>query len=254
MKKFIFLGIVIIILIVVIIIVVLVLGRKSPPPPPIINNFEECIAQGYPVLESYPRQCKTPDGKTFVEDIGNEIEKQDLIRINNPRPNALIKSPLEIEGEARGYWFFEANFSVRLIDENGKELGKAIAKTFSNWMTEDFVPFKTGLEFSKPETNLGTLILEKANPSGLLEYADALRVPVRFDLADEGDEDKEPISDCIRTGCTGQICSDQEVVTSCEFLPEYICYLTARCERQPDGNCGWTPTEELRDCLEKLKS
>ena len=40
-----------------------------------VSNFEECIAQGYPVLESYPRQCKTPDGKTFVEDIGIETIK-----------------------------------------------------------------------------------------------------------------------------------------------------------------------------------
>ena len=34
-----------------------------------INNFEECIADGNPVMESYPRQCRTSDGKHFVEDI-----------------------------------------------------------------------------------------------------------------------------------------------------------------------------------------
>lgn len=34
-----------------------------------INSFEECIKAGYPVLESYPRQCKTQDGKTFVEEV-----------------------------------------------------------------------------------------------------------------------------------------------------------------------------------------
>ncbi len=31
------------------------------------NNFEECASAGYPVLESYPRQCKTPSGKMFFE-------------------------------------------------------------------------------------------------------------------------------------------------------------------------------------------
>jgi len=40
-----------------------------------ISNFDECIEAGYPVLESYPRQCKTPDGKNFVEDIGAETIK-----------------------------------------------------------------------------------------------------------------------------------------------------------------------------------
>lgn len=33
-----------------------------------INSFEECAAR-YPVMESYPRQCLTPDGRHFVEDV-----------------------------------------------------------------------------------------------------------------------------------------------------------------------------------------
>jgi hypothetical protein len=145
-----------------------------------INSFEECVAQGNPVMESYPRQCRTPDGKTFVEDIGNELEKIDLIRVNQPRPNTLIQSPLEIKGEARGYWFFEADFPVRLFDANSTELGTGIARTSSNWMTEDFVPFEVEIEFQMPTTKKGTLILEKDNPSGLPENADELRIPVLF--------------------------------------------------------------------------
>lgn len=154
--------------------------KNNEEPGITITNFEECIAQGYPALESYPRQCITPDGKGFVEYIGNELEKMDLIRINKPRPNELIKSPLEILGEARGYWFFEADFPVRLIDANGKELGIAIARALSNWMTEDFVAFEASLEFQAPTTKKGTLILEKDNPSGLPENADELLVPVYF--------------------------------------------------------------------------
>ena len=34
---------------------------------PEVNSFYDCIKAGYPVMESYPRQCKTPDGRTFVE-------------------------------------------------------------------------------------------------------------------------------------------------------------------------------------------
>jgi len=30
-------------------------------------------------MESYPRQCRVPDGETFTENIGNELEKDDLI-------------------------------------------------------------------------------------------------------------------------------------------------------------------------------
>jgi len=36
-----------------------------------INNFEECIAAGYPAMESYPRQCRAC-GRTFVEEIGSK--------------------------------------------------------------------------------------------------------------------------------------------------------------------------------------
>lgn len=31
-----------------------------------INSFEECAAAGYPILESYPEQCMTPDGRSFT--------------------------------------------------------------------------------------------------------------------------------------------------------------------------------------------
>lgn len=44
-----------------------------------ISNFDECVKAGYPVLESYPRQCQAPDSETFTEEIGNGLEKTDLI-------------------------------------------------------------------------------------------------------------------------------------------------------------------------------
>lgn len=31
-----------------------------------IDNFEKCSAK-YPIMETYPSQCRTPDGRTFVE-------------------------------------------------------------------------------------------------------------------------------------------------------------------------------------------
>jgi hypothetical protein len=54
---------------------------------------------------------------------------------------------------------------------------------------------------------------------------------------------------CKKTGCSGQICSDEEVMTTCEWRPEYACYRTARCERQANGKCGFTQTPELIACL-----
>jgi len=150
-----------------------------------ISSFEECASAGYPIMESYPRKCLVPGGKSFTEDIGNELEKADLIRITNPRPNQTIKSPLTIEGEARGNWYFEASFPVKLYDTNGNQLGVVPAQAQGEWMTTNFVPFKAVLNFSSPTTATGTLVLEKDNPSGLPEYDDQLRVPVKFEASAE---------------------------------------------------------------------
>jgi hypothetical protein len=59
-----------------------------------------------------------------------------------------------------------------------------------------------------------------------------------------------PTGACHRGGCSGQICSDQpDMVSTCEYREEYSCYQTATCERQVDGQCGWTETPTLRACL-----
>ena len=145
-----------------------------------VQGFDDCVKAGYPVMESYPRQCKTPDGKTFTEDIGNELEKLDLIKTTNPRPNQTIENPLSIKGEARGLWFFEASFPIKLYDGKGNLLGTAIAQAQGDWMTENFVQFRANLEFSFSTTQKGVLVLEKDNPSGLSENADELRIPVVF--------------------------------------------------------------------------
>jgi hypothetical protein len=149
-------------------------------PPPVIQSFDECVAAGYPVLESYPEQCKTPDGKSFVQNIGNELEKQELIRVSRPRPNQIISSPLVVEGEARGYWFFEADFPVRVFDSDGNELGVGIAQAQQEWMTEDFVLFRGEIEFLAPTTPTGRIVFEKDDPSGLPEHQDSVYFPIVF--------------------------------------------------------------------------
>ncbi len=60
---------------------------------------------------------------------------------------------------------------------------------------------------------------------------------------------EDPITLCRATGCSGHICSDQDVITTCEWRPEYACYQNARCEIQETGQCGWTMDDTLRQCL-----
>ena len=61
----------------------------------------------------------------------------------------------------------------------------------------------------------------------------------------------EAIAFCRATGCSGQVCSDTDVMTSCDWRPEYACYATAMCTRQTNGNCGWVMDDALRSCLAK---
>lgn len=66
---------------------------------------------------------------------------------------------------------------------------------------------------------------------------------------------EEPIktSGCAVAGCSGQLCVDadkaSDIVTTCEYRPEYACYKEAACEKQTDGQCGWTQTAQLKSCL-----
>lgn len=50
-------------------VVVYVFGRvyKIRHSAPNITDFKSCIAAGYPVQESYPQVCRTPDGRSFKQ-------------------------------------------------------------------------------------------------------------------------------------------------------------------------------------------
>ena len=144
------------------------------------------------------------------EETENIPDKSELIRLDTPQPNETITSPLTVKGEARGYWFFEADFPVKLLNAKGEVIAIAIAQAKSDWMTEDFVPFEATLEFQSPGSEKGTLVLEKDNPSDLPENADELIIPVIFETAtrtvklyyynQELDEDESGNISCSRAG------------------------------------------------------
>lgn len=120
-----------------------------------------------------PQQANAPGTAT-------PASKDDLIVVDAPLPDAEVSSPLAISGRARGNWYFEASFPVRMLDGSGKELGVIPAQAQGEWMTTEYVPFSVALFFATPTTPTGTLVLEKDNPSGLPEHANELRIPVRF--------------------------------------------------------------------------
>jgi len=162
---------------------------------PLIFTINSCIIF-YPSERHHAEESnsdKISEVTDVVEDITGEYpennkEKEntdietysDQIKVFAPVQDQLIDSPLVILGEARGTWFFEATFPLRLMDSNGNELAVHYAQAEGEWMTEDFVPFTAQIEFDKPDTSEGVLILEKNNPSDLREHDAQIKTSVRF--------------------------------------------------------------------------
>lgn len=93
-----------------------------------------------------------------------------------------ISLPFTVTGEARGNWFFEANLPIRVEDRDGNVLQQTYATAQGEWMTTDFVPFRS--EPINPENltaNQGFIIIAKDNPSGLPEHNEESRYLVLFD-------------------------------------------------------------------------
>ena len=133
-------------------------------------------------LESVQAELDREESEAEKEALGKSANQmEEFIKVTSPSPNQVISSPLIITGEAVGGWFFEADFPVKLLDGDGEEIAVHYATAESDWMTEDFVPFKATIEFQKPATETGYLVLEKDNPSGLKENDASLIIPVCFE-------------------------------------------------------------------------
>ena len=208
------------------------------------------VAYLFLVVKKYPAQTNINNSNANLSDQNKNANIPDgqklsaHLYLTTPILGAEVKSPLEISGSAAG-WYFEATFPVRLLDGNGKVLAAGQARAAADWMTENFVPFTAELSFSKPTTPAGMLILKNDNPSGDPARDEEVDVPVRFEATTS--------ASCHPTGCSSQICSDSDMITDCIYLPEYACYKKATCERQSDGQCGWTQTPELTSCINKSR-
>ncbi len=108
------------------------------------------------------------------------IQKITDIVVDSVESNQQIASPLEIEGQATGPWYFEGVFPVVLLDGNGKEIARTQAHAQGEWTTSNFVPFKAELNFIKPETLTGVLRFMNDNPSGLAQNQKTYDVTVKF--------------------------------------------------------------------------
>ncbi|MFH1713296.1 MAG: GerMN domain-containing protein [Candidatus Jacksonbacteria bacterium] len=126
----------------------------------------------------FPKEVKIDETTTPV----NQDDSQAFIKVTSPQPNDIISSPVIIVGQARGNWFFEGNFPIKILDDSAQELATGLANAQGEWMTTDFVPFKAEIEF-KPTTETGAIVLIKNNPSDKRELDDQLQIPIKFAIS-----------------------------------------------------------------------
>jgi hypothetical protein len=163
------------VLVVILILVIFILGYSvycfilKNKPVVCLTDTKECSDDSY--VSRIPPDCN------FAPCPG---EKEGIL-VSSPKRNERIRSPLKIEGQARGFWFFEAQFTAELFDANDNFLGKAILTAKDDWMTENFVLFEGELNFPRPSTSLGNLKFLSANPSGLAENQRVFEVPIQLE-------------------------------------------------------------------------
>lgn len=118
-----------------------------------------------------------PLPETFEDGASDEIwSASNNISVRAPRPNALVASPLVVEGLERT---FEQNVVVRLKDAGGRELAK-VAVTGTAPDLGIHGPYRAELIFDTPRTSSGVLEVFQNSPQDGSEI-DKVVVPVRFE-------------------------------------------------------------------------
>ena len=108
-------------------------------------------------------------------------QNEAAITVVEPAAESTVTFPLKVSGEAKGGWYFEGSFPVKLLDSEGNILAEIHAQATEDWMQEGFVPFETTIQIDNPPTSgPGKLVLSKDNPSGLPENDESVEVEISF--------------------------------------------------------------------------
>lgn len=105
-----------------------------------------------------------------------------------------------------------------------------------------------------PIERLSTDQWQKYNVQGVFSVTDSLVIEDEQVVTPAPSVPVPPkplVGKCFVGGCSSEICTDRpDMASNCMYREEYACYQTATCERQESGQCGWTETPELKECLD----
>lgn len=148
--------------------------------PPRVTSFDECVAAGFPVMESYPAQCS--DGtQTFVQNVvqTESVSESGNVRVTEPASGGTVGLPLVIRGQARA---FENNVNWRLRDQDGTTLAEGFATADAPDVGQ-FGAFSVSSSYSQPRGTRGTRgtveVFTTSAENG--SEQDRVSIPVSFD-------------------------------------------------------------------------
>ena len=131
-------------------------------------------------------------GEDSLADQAITLDETAELTVTEPLADDVVTSPLAIAGEAMGPWYFEASFPIKLVDEDGGVLAESSSAADGEWTTEEMVPFTASLDFDAAGAEFGYLLFGQANPSGLPDGEEWVKLPVRFAAAEKVSIDEEP--------------------------------------------------------------
>ena len=211
-----------------------------------VSNFNECVAAGNPVMESFPERCRdAKTGSVFVNDEQtSENEPAASIRTISVGPEmrecvgvaprmCLVVNGELFYGDIVGFVYEPGSRYELRIREIPIQNPPADASSIRYELIE---------EISKTATVRTSLETPQIEPIATL--------PTKQDPT-ISNESSQALT-CVRAGCSRQLCVDaknSDVISTCEFLPEYACYTDQSCEVQADGTCGFSIDATMQQCI-----
>lgn len=100
------------------------------------------------------------------------------IVVDLPKPGEAVASTFTVVGKARGGWYFESSFPLRVLSSTGSLLKEMPVQADGEWMTAEFVPFSETVTLPADYKGAAILILKNDNPSGLPENDASISIPI----------------------------------------------------------------------------
>lgn len=162
--------------------------QKSKPIPyifPVVTSFSQCEASGYPVMESYPRRCSVPGGRTYTEElktynryIGATVND---INIVLPTFNAVAGKEFSIIGEVQSSWLDAGVPSFAVYDKDDRLLSKGVLSIGQRIGTSEFSVFEAAIKISEIYTGSATIHIKKATVAGTSTASARVEVDVTIE-------------------------------------------------------------------------